>query len=133
MNIGSDGPAKRVLVVDDSSVNLKITAALIRRAGFLTGMAETAEDALKQIAVDLPDLIVTDLRLPGMDGLEVARQMRKDNKLKDVLLIALTGYGQDDDRRRSEEAGFNAHLVKPVDLATLQELLTQSPFAADQS
>jgi CheY-like chemotaxis protein len=65
-----------------------------------------------------------------MDGLEVARRMRQELKLREVLLVAMTGYGQDDDRRRSREAGFNAHLVKPVDLKALQTLLAHPELAA---
>ena len=68
--------------------------------------------------------------LPGMDGYEVARRLRAEPGIENVLLIAMTGYGQEEDRRRSQDAGFNAHLVKPVDLEALQELLARSPFAA---
>ena len=64
-----------------------------------------------------------DIGMPGMDGLEVARRLRDDLGLNDVLLVAMTGYGQDEDRRRSQIAGFNSHLVKPVDLERLNALL----------
>ncbi len=64
-----------------------------------------------------------DIGMPGMDGLEVARRLRDDLGLTDVLLVAMTGYGQDEDRRRSQIAGFNSHLVKPVDLERLNALL----------
>jgi two-component system CheB/CheR fusion protein len=67
--------------------------------------------------------VFLDIGLPGMDGLEVCRNLRRQPGLEQTLVIALTGYGQDDDRRRSQEAGFNAHLVKPVDLSILREVL----------
>jgi CheY-like chemotaxis protein len=74
-------------------------------------------------------VVLLDIGLPGTSGLEVARRMRQNLGLTDALLVALTGYGQDEDRRRSHEAGFNAHLVKPVDLDALEKLLAR-PQAA---
>ena len=68
----------------------------------------------------MPDVILLDIGMPRMDGYEIARQVRERPETQAVLLIALTGYGQDEDRRRSHEAGFNSHLVKPVDLAALR-------------
>ncbi len=65
-----------------------------------------------------------------MSGLEVARRLRRDLGLRDVLLVAVTGYGQEEDKRRSEEAGFNAHLVKPISLDVLQELLSRATSLA---
>ena len=62
-------------------------------------------------------MVLLDIGMPGMDGLEVARRLRQDLGLKQALLVALTGYGREEDRRRSQEAGFNAHLVKPVDVS----------------
>jgi DNA-binding response OmpR family regulator len=123
VNIGPDGPAKRVLVVDDSSVNLKITAALIRRAGFLTGLAETAEDALKQIAVELPDLIVTDLRLPGMDGLDLTRAVKKNPAWKHIPVILLTGDHSKEQDIAAREAGCECSLGKPVDAEEFPETI----------
>ncbi len=70
--------------------------------------------------------MLLDIGLPRMTGLEVARRIREDLGLKDVLLAAMTGYGQEEDKRRSLEAGFNAHLVKPVELEVLQALLAQA-------
>ena len=64
-----------------------------------------------------------DIGMPRMDGFEVARRMRNDPALKDVFLVALTGYGQDEDRRHSQKSGFNAHLVKPVLLDNLRDVL----------
>ena len=70
-----------------------------------------------------PAMVFLDIGMPGMDGYEVARRMRSHHALGQVVLVALTGWGQDGDRRRSREAGFDRHLVKPVDPATLQEVL----------
>ena len=76
-------------------------------------------------AVELrPDVIFLDIGLPGADGYAVARQVRREPGLERVVLIAMTGYGQESDRRRSEESGFSYHLVKPAEPAKVQELLT---------
>ena len=73
-----------------------------------------------------PDVVVLDIGLPGLNGYEAARRIREQNRGKRrPLLVALTGWGQDEDRRRSEEAGFDAHLVKPVDDAALRKLLAE--------
>jgi CheY-like chemotaxis protein len=70
-----------------------------------------------------PEIMLLDIGLPEMDGYEVAKRLRQNPQLKDLRLIALTGYGQDSDRQRSREAGFDAHVVKPVDWRNLSELL----------
>jgi CheY-like chemotaxis protein len=69
-------------------------------------------------------MVLLDLGMPGMDGLEVARRMRGDAHMKHAVLVALTGHGESEDRRRTGEAGFDYHLVKPVDASMLQALLT---------
>jgi len=69
-------------------------------------------------------IVLLDLGMPGMDGYEIARRIRAQPELSAVVLIALTGWGQEEDRRRTEEAGFDHHLTKPADLAALQSLLT---------
>jgi two-component system CheB/CheR fusion protein len=71
-----------------------------------------------------PEIVILDIGLPGMNGYEIARQLRQESGFQEVLLIALTGYGQEDDRQRCEEVGFNYHLVKPVDPGVLRKLLS---------
>ena len=70
-----------------------------------------------------PDIMLVDIGLPGMDGYEVARQVRQEPALKHIVLVALTGYGQDEDKQQALAAGFDYHLVKPVDLEALQRLV----------
>jgi len=72
-----------------------------------------------------PEIVLLDIGLPRMDGYEVARRLREDVRMKKTLVVALTGYGQDEDRRRSQEAGFDAHLTKPIDLTELEALIAQ--------
>jgi CheY-like chemotaxis protein len=75
-----------------------------------------------------PDVVLCDIGLPGgMDGCAVARELRADPAFRDVTLVAVTGYGQEDDRQRSADAGFDLHMLKPVDLARLGELLASVP------
>jgi CheY-like chemotaxis protein len=94
-------------------------------------MAHSGRAALDAAQERAPDVVLLDIGLPNMDGLEVARRLRQELGLTNVLLIALTGYGQEDMRSRTQEAGFNAHLVKPVDLNALQELLAHPELSKD--
>lgn len=115
MSTGAAGPAKRVLVIDDSPVNLKITAALIRRAGFIVDTAETAEAGLEQLATEPPDLIVTDLQLPGMDGLDLTRTVKKNPAWKHIPVILLTAAHSEEEEVSARQAGCECSIGKPVD------------------
>ncbi len=113
----------RVLVVDD---NVDAAESLGRMLKYMGNEVRTAHDgqgALETAAAFLPDVVLLDIGLPGMDGHEVARRLRRIAGLEQALLIAQTGWGQDEDRKRSHEAGFNHHLVKPVSVAALQAAL----------
>jgi two-component system CheB/CheR fusion protein len=128
----ADMPAstgRRILLVDDNHDSSRSLAVLLRATGGDVELAFDGPSALEAARRGRPDVVLLDIGLPGMDGYEVARRLRREPGLGKMLLIAMTGYGGDDDRRRSQEAGFNAHLVKPVDLEALQALLAQSPFA----
>lgn len=82
--------------------------------------------ALKTVDAFQPGVVLLDIGLPRMNGYEVAREIRQQAAGESVLLVALTGYGQDEDRQRSTAAGFNAHLVKPVDLQVLDQILAHA-------
>ena len=88
-----------------------------------TQLAHDGLVALELIAAQPPEIVLLDIGLPGMSGYEVARRLREQPATRDLLIVAVTGYGQAEDRRRSEEAGINLHLVKPIDLQQLQQLL----------
>ena len=118
-------PRRRILVVDDNRSNATSLGVLLRALGQDVEMAYDGPAALELVRRRRPDLVLLDIGLPGMDGYEVARRCREDQALRRTMLVAMTGYGKDEDRRRSQEAGFNAHLVKPVNLEDLQVLLTQ--------
>ena len=88
---------------------------------------------MAEIKANRPDVVISDIAMPHMDGFQLARQVREIPEFDGVTLVALTGYGQESDRRQAQEAGFNFHLVKPVGLVALQELLAclPAPPAAD--
>ena len=79
-----------------------------------------------------PEVVVMDIGLPGVNGLELARRMRAEPAFHDTLLVALTGYGQDSDQQRSHEAGFDLHLVKPPSISTLQEVFAHPKLSRHQ-
>ncbi len=119
----------RVLVVDDNRDAAQSLGMLLQVLGADVKTAFSGAEALETIHQFHPTVVLLDIGMPGMDGHEVARRIRQQPEFQDVMLIALTGWGQDDDRRRSESAGFNHHLTKPADVGTLKTLLNS--LAAD--
>ena len=116
-------PRRSILVVDDNRDSAESLAMLMEITGNKTYMAHDGEEAVEAIEKHRPEVVLLDIGLPRLDGHEVCRRVRKQPWGKDILMIALTGWGQEEDRRKSEEAGFNGHLVKPVDYDKLLELL----------
>jgi CheY-like chemotaxis protein len=113
-----------VLVVDDNTDAADSLAMLLRTAGAEVHIGHDGPTALAQFERHEPDIVLLDIGMPEMDGYEVARRLREISQPERVAIVALTGWGQDEDRQRVREAGFDHHLVKPVDLASLQPLLT---------
>jgi len=116
-------PGRRILIVDDNRDAANSLALMLRLVGADVQVVYDGHSALEAIRICRPSVIFMDLGMPGMDGCEVARQIRQDPQNAELLLVALTGWGQEEDRRRSQDAGFDHHLVKPVDLSALQTLL----------
>ncbi len=110
---------QKVLVVDDNVDTARSLALLLRGSGHSVEVAHDGYAALDAARSFRPETIILDLGLPGLDGYQVAEQLRADNNFRQTRLIALSGYGQADDRRRSNEVGFDQHLVKPVDYRDL--------------
>jgi PAS domain S-box-containing protein len=115
--------SRSILVVDDNHDAAATLSKLLRRLGNQVQTAYDGEDAVAAVAALPPDVVLLDIGLPRLDGYEVARRIRQQPGGHGIVLVALTGWGQDNDRRRSLEAGFDHHLVKPVDLDALLELL----------
>ncbi len=118
-------PRRRILVVDDKHSNAQSLQLLLETLGQEVYTAFDGQAALDIARERQPDVVLLDIGLPVIDGYEVARRCRNDPALRSMILVAMTGYGQDSDRKRSQEAGFDAHLVKPVNLDDLLMLLNQ--------
>ena len=115
--------SRRVLVVDDNVDAARTLAAMLRLHKHDVQLAHDGLAALELISAQPPEVVLLDIGLPGMSGYEVARRLREQPATRELLIVAITGYGQIEDRRRSEEAGINLHLVKPIDLQQLQQML----------
>ncbi|NHZ88624.1 response regulator [Massilia sp. CCM 8733] len=114
---------QRVLLIEDNEDGREMMAMMLEAQQYRVDTAVDGADGLRQAGAACPDIALVDIGLPGIDGYEVARRMRADPATSKVRLVALTGYGQDSDRERALGAGFDAHLVKPVDMARLVEAL----------
>jgi CheY-like chemotaxis protein/two-component sensor histidine kinase len=118
---------RRILVADDNSDALESLAILLELGGHEVFSAANGALALESAERHLPEVALLDIGMPKLDGYEVARRIRAQPWGRRITLVALTGWGQDSDRRRSGEAGFDSHLVKPLDLDKLMELLGRLP------
>jgi PAS domain S-box-containing protein len=115
----------RVLVVDDSEDTAEMMTVLLEMDGHEIQVAHSGPAALETAAAFRPDVVLLDIGLPGLDGYQVAQRLREDPVLREMTLIAASGYGQEADLHRSREVGFDRHLVKPVDPRELRELLAE--------
>ena len=120
---GAGAGGRRVLIVDDSEDGAESLAMLLQFGGHETYKAHDGLAAVEAARRLRPDVVLLDIGLPGLNGYEVCSRIRQEPWGKRVTLVALTGWGQDEDRDRSREAGFDAHMVKPVDFDALLKLL----------
>jgi CheY-like chemotaxis protein len=114
---------RRILVVDDNVDAAESLAVLLRMEGHEVRVSPDGPGALSAVQQELPDMVILDLGMPGMDGFEVARRLRALVESDGMLMVALTGWGQEQDRRRCYEAGFDGHLPKPVEWDALRQFL----------
>jgi CheY-like chemotaxis protein len=121
--VAQPGAGRRVLIVDDNRDAAESLALLLEMTGHQPRVVLDGPAALDLAPAFRPDLVFLDIGMPKLDGYEVARRLRQLPGLEGVTLVALTGYGQEQDRRRAQEAGFDAHCIKPVDYATILDLL----------
>jgi signal transduction histidine kinase len=124
---------RRILIADDNNDALESLATLLQLSGHEVYTATNGGTALQSIERHLPEVVLLDIGMPMLDGYEVARRIRAQPWGQRITLVALTGWGQDSDRRRSREAGFDSHLVKPLDLETLTDLLARLPSSSASS
>lgn len=112
-----------VLIVDDNVDNQELTRFLLEGAGFEVRLAEDAEAALAILETFRPKLILMDIQLPGMDGLELTRRLRQQPALQDVIIVALSAYAMKSDKDNARAAGCNAYITKPIDTRTFVDVL----------
>ena len=124
---------RRILIVDDNEDGAMSLSMLLNLSGHETFTANNGYDALAAFEQIRPDVALVDIGLPGLNGFEVARRIRDLPLGRDAVLVAVTGWGQEDDRTRSRESGFDAHLVKPVNHQELMKLLAKLPSHAGRA
>jgi len=115
----------RVLIVDDNPTNLKLVAYLVRAQGYEVDTAGDAESALAALSSRRPDVVLMDLQLPGVDGLELTRRIKADPKTKDIAIIAVTAYAMKGDREKALDAGCDDYVTKPIDTRALPGIIAK--------
>jgi CheY-like chemotaxis protein len=121
--VNAERTRHRVLVADDNIDAAETLGMLLRLAGQEVVVAHGGVAAIEQALAHVPEIVVLDIGMPDVDGYEVCRRLRQEPSTQNALLIAVTGWGQDADRTRSHDAGFDHHFVKPVEWSTLEKLL----------
>ncbi len=116
---------ERILIVDDNATNLKLVAYLMKASGYDVLTAIDASSALEQIRTQHPRLILMDLQLPGVDGLELTRQLKADPATRDIVIIAVTAYAMKGDQDRAREAGCDDYVTKPIDTRGLPAVVAR--------
>jgi CheY-like chemotaxis protein len=116
--------ARRILVVDDNRDAADSLGMVLQLLGAHVHVVSDGPSALEAYDAHAPEIVLLDIGMPGMDGYEVARGIRERDPARRTAIVALTGWGQDTDRRRARDAGFDHHLVKPADMGMLKQLLT---------
>lgn len=116
---------KSILIVDDNVINLKLLRVLLAAEGYEVRTAAAAEQALTVLEELRPDLILMDIQLPGIDGLELTRQLKSDPTTKDIIILGLTAYAMKGDEERVLKAGCDGYIAKPIDTRTLPDVIAQ--------
>lgn len=116
-------PGEPLLIVDDNPQNLKLGRVLLASEGYEVRTAVDAEDALRVLASFTPRLILMDLQLPGMDGLTLTRQLKRDPAWQGILVVALTAYAMKGDEAKALAAGCDGYITKPIDTDTFAQLV----------
>lgn len=116
-------PSEPILIVDDHPVNLKLARVLLAGEGYEVRTANDAEEALRVLAAFRPRLILMDIQLPGIDGLELTRRLKADPNMSGILIVALTAYAMKGDEEKALAAGCDGYITKPLDVDALSTIL----------
>jgi CheY-like chemotaxis protein len=111
--------AARILIVDDNPVNLKLASSLLELDGYVVAQAVDAEQAQEMLLGELPDLILMDIALPGMDGLSLTRRLKADERLRHIPVVALTAFAMKGDEEKARAAGCEGYITKPINTRDL--------------
>ncbi|SAL44021.1 PAS/PAC sensor hybrid histidine kinase [Caballeronia sordidicola] len=123
---GGPGLPRRVLLVDDSVDAAEAMSMLLETLGHDVRVKHDGPSALAMVDEFAPEVVILDIGLPGMNGFDIARELRTRAQTKSALLIALTGYGADSDRQKAHDAGFDHHLVKPVSFTAIETVIADT-------
>jgi CheY-like chemotaxis protein len=114
-----------ILIVDDNAINLKLLRLTLRVAGYEVQTAVDAEQAMTVLAGFRPRLVLMDLQLPGMDGLDLTRRLKADPATRDAIIVAVTAYAMKGDEQRALDAGCDGYVTKPIDTRTLADTVAR--------
>jgi CheY-like chemotaxis protein len=117
--------AERILIVDDNPTNLKLVTYLMQQKGYDVTTAADADDAIASIRATPPDLILMDVQLPGIDGLELTRRLKADPATERIVIIAVTAYAMKGDQEKAREAGCDDYITKPIDTRFLPDVVAK--------
>jgi len=117
--------AKSILVIEDNFLNMKLVRFILTSSGYSVFEATNAEDGIKIAKESHPDLILMDLQLPGMNGLDATKSIKKNESLKGILIVALTSYAMDSDEKNALANGCDGFITKPIDKRSFLEKLSQ--------
>jgi two-component system, cell cycle response regulator DivK len=118
-------PGQRILIVDDNATNLKLVAYLMKANGYQVDTALDAEAAIEAISVSCPDLILMDIQLPGIDGLELTRRLKAAPATREIVIVAVTAYAMKGDQDKALAAGCDDYITKPIDTRALPETIAR--------
>lgn len=116
---------ERILIVDDNATNLKLVAYLMKASGYTVDTALDAESAIEVIRMNPPDVILMDIQLPGIDGLELTRRLKADAATRDIVIVAVTAYAMNGDQAKARAAGCDDYITKPIDTRALPEAIAR--------
>jgi len=118
-------PGERILIVDDNATNLKLVAYLMRAHGYDVDSALDAEGAIEAIGRRRPEVILMDIQLPGIDGLELTRRLKADPRTRDIIIIAVTAYAMKGDQDKAIAVGCDDYITKPIDTRALPDTIAR--------